>query len=337
MNNNILYFKKESDSKTFYFLNFPILRFKIDANDKIFSKNNFYNVLLSLLCCFIPYKKNRKKIKLLNAFIPKTINYRSSKKAVEPYAFIRAKNEIGTIDACLSSILPVIKKGVIGYNDCDDGTEKYILDFCKRNKGFIPYKHEGGLYSFDDKRLFQKDCDESKKYYYYSNKVLELIPKNEWLLKVDCDHVFVPEKLENLMYLPTDNNDVVILPRINLHYDGKQIYIDKNNPITLSKDFWMIYNKNIIFKPMIVKKYNVLVEHLKVSSRHIIYSELNNYHFPYIKKRRNNIDMNNFIELQKFIDDDLLNKYIKEKGLPILVDNNILKNISLEYISKIKI
>lgn len=61
MNNNILYFKKESDSKTFYFLNFPILRFKIDANDKIFSKNNFYNVLLSLVCCFIPYKKIEEK------------------------------------------------------------------------------------------------------------------------------------------------------------------------------------------------------------------------------------------------------------------------------------
>ena len=111
MNNNILYFKKEGDSKTFYFLDFPILIFKIDANDKILSRNNFYNVLLSLLCCFVPYKKNRKKIKLLNAFIPKTINYRRSKERVEPYAFIRAKNEITTIDACLSSILPVIKKG----------------------------------------------------------------------------------------------------------------------------------------------------------------------------------------------------------------------------------
>lgn len=56
---------------------------------------------------------------------------------VEPWAFIRVKNEIKTIDACLESILPVIKKGVIGYHllpegEVDDGTEKYILDFCKK-------------------------------------------------------------------------------------------------------------------------------------------------------------------------------------------------------------
>ncbi|MEH1738767.1 hypothetical protein V6948_01065 [Fusobacterium varium] len=50
---------------------------------------------------------------------------------VESWAFIKVRNEIGTIDSCLKSILPVIKKGVIGYKDCDDGTEEYILEFCK--------------------------------------------------------------------------------------------------------------------------------------------------------------------------------------------------------------
>lgn len=56
---------------------------------------------------------------------------------VEPWAFIRVKNEIKTLKACLESIKPVIKKGVIAYhklseNEFDDGTESYITEFCKK-------------------------------------------------------------------------------------------------------------------------------------------------------------------------------------------------------------
>ena len=64
-----------------------------------------------------------------------------SEPVVDPYAFIRVKNESITIKASLNSILPVIKKGVIAYNDCTDGSDLVILDFCKQNPGFIPFHY----------------------------------------------------------------------------------------------------------------------------------------------------------------------------------------------------
>lgn len=99
-------------------------------------------LLIRLIGCFIFNKEKRKKFR--NEYINKRIrlkDIKENKNKVEPWAFVRVKNEIKTIDACLKSILPAIKKGVIGYNDCDDGTEEYILEFCKQNPGFIPKKN----------------------------------------------------------------------------------------------------------------------------------------------------------------------------------------------------
>lgn len=71
--------------------------------------------------------ENLKKLKYL--FYYKKIDKKYRKVPVEPWAFIRVKNENETIEQCLNSILPVIRKGVIGYqklskNEADSG-------FCK--------------------------------------------------------------------------------------------------------------------------------------------------------------------------------------------------------------
>lgn len=331
--------RKKSNRKTLYiFDKIPLISFKIDGNDKIISKKKIYDLFLNIACWFVPTKKARRKIRLLNGFVVKDFNYRRTAKPVEPYAYIRVYNEIKTIDACLSSILPVIKKGVIGYNDCNDGSEEYILEFCKKNKGFIPYKYPYHILSPNDPKLFEKNCDEKHKLYYYCNEVLKQLPKNEWIIKIDCDHVFDKEKLENLMYLPTNNNDVVILPRLNLHYDNEKLYFIKNCPIITSKDFWLIYNNNLEFKPMPCNKNTMLIEHLDVSSRNVIHSEASNYHFPMIKKRRNSFSQDNLVEFNKFISEGLLDKYIKDKGLPVIIDERLIKNIaSNENIKKIKV
>lgn len=54
---------------------------------------------------------------------------------------MRVKNEARTLRASLDSILPAIQRGVIGYNDCDDGSEEIILEFCKSYPSFIPVKY----------------------------------------------------------------------------------------------------------------------------------------------------------------------------------------------------
>lgn len=119
---------------------------------------------------------------------------------IEPWAFIRVKNEIRTIEASLNSILPVIKKGVIGYNDCTDGTEEFILEFCKKNKGFIPCKYPYSVYP-PSHEAYKVEGEEEKKLAAYYNYVLSKIPKNEWIMKVDCDHIYDAEKLKKVFSL----------------------------------------------------------------------------------------------------------------------------------------
>lgn len=58
-------------------------------------------------------------------------NSSNPKSPLNHWAYVRVKNEARTLRASLDSILPAIQRGVIGYNDCDDGSEEIILEFCK--------------------------------------------------------------------------------------------------------------------------------------------------------------------------------------------------------------
>ena len=72
------------------------------------------------------------------------------KDPIDIWAFIRAKNEIKTIETSLNSIIPAIQHGVIGYNklpdEQDDGTEEFILNFFQKHNGFIPFRYEYKVY-----------------------------------------------------------------------------------------------------------------------------------------------------------------------------------------------
>lgn len=51
------------------------------------------------------------------------------KSPLNPWGFIRVKNEALTLRVSLESILPALQRGIIAYNDCDDGSEELILEF----------------------------------------------------------------------------------------------------------------------------------------------------------------------------------------------------------------
>lgn len=102
------------------------------------------------------------------------------KSPLNPWAFIRVKNEAITLKASLESILPAIQRGVIGYNDCTDGSEEIILEFCKQYPSFIPIKYPYEI-------QIQNPKSEENKLYSYYNYVASFIPKDEWLIKIDVD------------------------------------------------------------------------------------------------------------------------------------------------------
>ncbi|MDD2840109.1 MAG: hypothetical protein PHY80_03190 [Rickettsiales bacterium] len=254
------------------------------------------------------------------------------KEPVKPYAFVRVMNEIETIDTCLKSILPAIDRGVIAFNDCNDGTEEYVIEFCKLHTGFIPYKYTYDVYDLRDPRSGEKGNDEHK-FHTYCNGALKLIPQNEWILKIDVDQTYEADMLKDMFYLPKDENDTIIFGILNLHYDGKELYFYKHCPYLINPDHWLIFNNNLESSLNILsKKPFSSEEHFDISGNHLVFTETNSYHFPFIKKRRNNISYDNLVEFDEFLKNDSLEKFIKGKGLPFYINPKVLdKNHVLSF------
>lgn len=230
------------------------------------------------------------------------VNYRPLGKhyreePIDIYAFIRARNEIKTIETCLNSILPVIQKGVIGYNKLpdeeDDGTEEFILEFCRKNKGFIPFRYEHEVIPANDLRYENLDSIpiESRLDTYY-NAVLEQLPRDVWMMKIDCDHVFDPEKLSQLRYIPKKDTDAVSLSRMNFHYSDDELYVVNIHTIAASGEWLLLKNRNLThrFKTGARADGSFFAwEYLDLSNvgnLEYIYTDLFNWHFPFIKGTR---------------------------------------------------
>lgn len=245
------------------------------------------------------------RIKVIKFLKKRNKNYRKlgkkyREKPVEPWAFIRVKNEIRTIESCLESIIPVIKKGVIGYHklpngEKDDGTKQYILEFCKKNPGFIPFEYEYEVIPADSEKYKNlEEIDELNRLDSYYNAVLAKIPKNEWFIKIDCDHIYDTEKLKKLMYLPKNDNDVISFSRMNLHFKNNKLHC-LIPVITEPNDHWLLKNNEIYFnfkrgydskKEFYAWEQINLNEKIKNNEVNLYHTDLFNWHFPYIKVSR---------------------------------------------------
>lgn len=212
---------------------------------------------------------------------------------VQPFAFVRVSNEIHTLQCSLDSILPVISSGIIAYNDCDDGSEEIIIEFCKNNPGFIPAK-------YDFMNLYDHENDGQKKARYY-NWALSLMPKNKWLIKIDTDQIYDANKLKDALNLVKTNKDVILLPRINLHYQDNKLFVISNRPFNFSGDHWIIYNDdNLHFA-----NWRDLCEVLNIldsSTRIMKYAPISNWHFPMVKNwRKERLLKNKIIPLKDWL------------------------------------
>lgn len=224
----------------------------------------------------------------------------------------------------MSSILPAIQRGVIAYNDCTDGSEDIILEFCKAYPSFIPAK-------YPHKVQIQNPQSDENKFAAYCNFALSFIPKNEWLVKIDVDHIFDAKKLYKSFYLPKKPYERVVIARVNILMKNNQIFIGKNNGVneffSEGTDHWLIFNKGLRFNVWFPdKEKKLFYEGLYYKIARLTYhTELNNYHFPLIKQTRANL-LDNAIENAFSLDEIKKSSLIGTRIDSALLDeNNILK------------
>ncbi|HEB9288375.1 TPA: beta-1,4-N-acetylgalactosaminyltransferase [Campylobacter coli] len=268
-------------------------------------------------------------------------NSKNSKSPLNPWAFIRVKNEALTLRASLESILPAIQRGVIGYNDCTDGSEEIILEFCKQYPLFIPIKYPYEI-------QFQNPKSEKNKLYNYYNYVASFIPKDEWLIKIDVDHIYDAKKLYKSFYIPRNKYDVVSYSRIDIHYFNNNFFLCSDSHGNILKDpgdCLLINNYNLEWKEVLIDRINnnwkkatkqnlssnvYSLEQLKYKHRIVFHTELNNYHFPYLKKHRaQDIYKYKWISIEDFKNSYLQNT--NDKIEPSMISKENLEKIFLTF------
>ncbi|WP_367960366.1 beta-1,4-N-acetylgalactosaminyltransferase [Helicobacter acinonychis] len=219
----------------------------------------------------------------------------NSKSPLNPWAFIRVKNEIPTLEESLFSMLPAIQRGVIGFNDCDDGSKEVILEFCKKFPSFIPIS-----YPYE---VIIKDCPSLwHQLYHYSNYVLSFIPKNEWVIKIDADHIYDAKKLYESFYIPKNTKEIVMYSRINFVVQDFEVFVRNDGVfgfLDAHGDQWLLYNDCGSFE--IWQDNDESYEVLKPKDKHHVKDkEMVQWHFPLAKKERNAIVCDNLIPLEEF-------------------------------------
>lgn len=215
------------------------------------------------------------------------INAKNPKSPLNPWAFVRVCNEAITLKACLTSILPAIQRGVIAYNDCTDGSEEIILEFCAAYPSFIPAKYPHSV-------QIQNPQSEENKFATYCNFALSFIPQGEWLVKIDCDHIYDAKKLYKSFYLPKHTYEMVIIARMDILIKENQVFVGKfpnemGGFLVSGLDHWLLYNKGIKFEQWFPNKDDKSYSYELMRSKHRrinLRTELNNYHFPQIKSSR---------------------------------------------------
>lgn len=227
---------------------------------------------------------------------------------LNPWAFIRVKNEALTLPLALASMLPAIQRGVIAYNDCDDGSEEIILNFCRRYPSFIACKYP---HSID----LESPAGEENKLHTYYNWALSFIPQGQWFIKIDADHVYDAKKLYKSFYLIEHDNDAISYPRINFLFIDNQIFVQKigDHGYWDGRDQLLVRNVGVKFVPRMVCRPSQWIECEDTSK--VLYSEaqvipsgmrilrapLMQWHFPAIKLRRHAFEKHlNIISLQDF-------------------------------------
>lgn len=152
---------------------------------------------------------------------------------------------------------------------------------------------------------------EQNKFYAYSNYVLSVIPKGEWVTKVDADHIYESQKLYKSFYLLQKPYDSMGWGILDFDIQDGKAYI-KNARIREDYDHVTAQSDMITFKEVFApwngidskKGYFEVLKHKRRYRR--TYTELTQWHFPYFKDFRKSVSKNQkWIPPEEWHSDDI--------------------------------
>ncbi len=165
-------------------------------------------------------------------------------------AFLRVKNEIKTLSACLKSIDGVFDRVVIlFYPEKDDGSIAHLTEWCRARKECVlaPYPHE--VYPSHDARYqdpaVRKSVHSLAAYY---NHGLALFEPDEWVVKIDADQVYLTNSLKRLVAFLKMEKDPWIAYGIKGYntFSRKGVFVSfKPGPINGGTDSFIIRRRHL--------------------------------------------------------------------------------------------
>lgn len=165
-------------------------------------------------------------------------------------AYLRVKNEINTIEACLNSIDGVFDRIVIIHsNEKDDGSVAFMNAWCEKRPSCEIHEYPHAVIPSHDKR-YKGSVPYENTLAAYNQFGLQFFSPNEWVVKIDADQVYLTERLKEfvtMIKLPENDGKRFSLKGYNTFpYNG---YFVKYKPVPmngLSGDSYVIQRKNFL-------------------------------------------------------------------------------------------
>ena len=165
-------------------------------------------------------------------------------------AYLRVKDEIKTIEACLNSIDGVFDRIVIIHsNEKDDGSIAFMNDWCQQRSSCEIHEYPHAVIPSHDKK-YNESVPYENTLAAYNEFGLQFFSPKEWVVKIDADKVYLTERLKEfvtMIKLPENDGKHFSLKGYNTFPYKDYLVKYRSIPINgLNGDSYVIQRKNFL-------------------------------------------------------------------------------------------
>lgn len=166
-----------------------------------------------MLLSILKNKMIRLFLYILNAFLvslfPLFVQGKGTESSFQTVAFLRVKNEIKTIEACLNSIDGVFNRIVIIHsNEPDDGSVAVMQKWCSKRKNCEIHEYPYTVIPPHDKRYATNQFQRENSLASYYNFGLSFFKPHEWVVKIDGDQIYLTQTLKKTLAFIEQNHQI---------------------------------------------------------------------------------------------------------------------------------